>query len=143
MTNPEAGDLERRLRDDAMQIDATVSPQLRQRIDASIHSARQVRSVAAPRDRRRSYWWASSLTGVTAALLIMLWIGRDQNSPGIDPGIETATTTEPRGNDVFRPFPLEARTADLTEPLEEELEHLQSDLERVRDGVKRDLRNAL
>ena len=143
MAKPENDDLEQRLRKDALRIDAEVSPQLQQRISASIHSARQVRSVAAPRDRGTSYWLASSLTGVAAALLIILWLGRDESSPVVDSGTEMATTESPEVNDVFRPFPLEARTAVLTEPLDEELLHLQSDLEKARDTVKRDLRNAL
>jgi hypothetical protein len=143
MANPETGDLERRLRDNAMKIDASVSPQLRQRITASIHSAKQVRSVATPRDRTRSYWWASSLTGVTAALLIILLVGRDRDASDMQPENVTVTTTAPVATEVFRPFPLDARTADLTEPLEEELEHLQSDLEKARESVKRDLRKAL
>lgn len=143
MTNPETGDLKQRLREDASQIDATVSPQLRQRIAASIHSAKQVRSVAAPGHRSRSYWWASSLTGITAALLIILLVGKDRDAPNARPEIGTVTTVTPEVTDVFRPFPLDARTAVLTEPLEEELQHLQSDLEKARDNVKRDLRNAL
>lgn len=143
MANPETGDLEQRLREDALRIDATVSPQLQQRISASVHSARQARSVAAPRDHSPTYWLASSLTGVAAALVIILWVGRDQDSPELDSANEMATTESPEIIDVFRPFPLEARTAVLTEPLEDELQHLQSDLEKARDRVKRDLRNAL
>jgi hypothetical protein len=53
------------------------------------------------------------------------------------------TTTTPQVMEIYRPFPLNARTADLTEPLEEELQHLQSDLEKARVSVVRDLRSAL
>jgi hypothetical protein len=67
MTYPEQRELEQRLREDAGNIDADVTPQLQQRIAASIHSTKQLRSVSSPQLRKSSYRWASSLTGVTAA----------------------------------------------------------------------------
>jgi hypothetical protein len=144
MTYPEQRDLEQRLREDAGTIDAEVSPQLQQRIAASIHSTKQLRSVSSPQRHKSSYWWASSLTGVTAALLIILLINQDREAGRQpDESSDMVTTTTPEVMEMYRPFPLSARTADLTEPLEEELQHLQSDLEKARESVVRDLRSAL
>lgn len=143
MTYREPRDFERLLREDAAQIDADLSPELQQRIAASIHSTKQLRSVSSPQRPGRPYWWASSLTGVTAALLIIMLINKDRDAEQSDLANRTATTTTPDLTDMYRPFPLNARTADLTEPLEEELQHLQSDLEKARETVVRDLRSAL
>jgi hypothetical protein len=143
MTYPEQRDLEQRLREEAGKIDAEVSPRLQQRIAASIHATKQLRSVSSPQRRKSSYWWASSLTGVTAALLIILLINQDREAGQPDVSSAMVTTTTPEVIEIYRPFPLKARTADLTEPLEEELQHLQSDLEKARQSVVRDLRSAL
>jgi hypothetical protein len=149
MARYDDGDLDQRLRADALDIHADASPELRARIDASIRSVAQIRSVPAARDSDRpgrSSWWASGLTGLTAALLIILLVNTDrEDGNSLDPGTEEsiATTVTPEAGERLGTLPLKVRTADLTGPLEEELIHLQEDLEKVRESVERDLRSTL
>ncbi len=149
MARYEDGDLERRLRADALAIHVNASPELRARIDASIRSVAQIRSVPAVRDsgkRGGSNWWASGLTGLAAALLIILLINtnRDRSqSPVPDADESVATTVTPEVSERLGSLPLKVRTADLTSPLEEELVRLQADLEKARQSVERDLRSTL
>jgi hypothetical protein len=143
------GDLEQRLREDALDIRVDASPELRARIDASIHSAAQIRTVPAARDsdkRGGPSWWASGLTGLAAALLIILLINNnreDRNSVVPETEQRVATTVTPEVSERLGTLPLKVRTADLTGPLEEELVHLQADLEKARQSVERDLRSTL
>ncbi|MCI0518522.1 MAG: hypothetical protein L0Y45_11905 [Woeseiaceae bacterium] len=145
MTRHEDSDLEQRLRADAQQIVADVSPELRARIDASIRSVAPIRSVPASRDADRSGgpgWWASGLTGLAAALLIILLVNTNRSSgPTPDSVTEdnVATTVTPEVSESLVTLPLKVRTADLTGPLEEELLRLQADIEKARQTVERDL----
>jgi len=137
-------EFEKRLKRDADAIEAEVSPELRARIDASLHGiepVRQVRREAAP----ARLWWASSLTGLTAAILVIVLI--NWNPPGADvtpvdttadsrTGAELPTVPDFPAND--QPM-LDIRTADFASPLEVELEKLQSDIEKARESVKKDL----
>jgi hypothetical protein len=149
MARYEDGDVEQRLRADALEVRVDASPELRARIDASIRSAAQIRSVPDARDSvkgNRSSWWASGLTGLAAALLIILLI--DNNREGNDSVVphteeRIATTVTPEVSERLGTLPLKVRTADLTGPLEEELVHLQADLEKARQSVERDLRSTL
>lgn len=146
MARREDTDLEQRLRADARQVNAEVSPELRSRIGASIRAAGQVRSRPAEREAGLPNWWVSGLTGLAAATLIIFLINtnRDGNGPpGRDTGEAVATTVTPEVGERLGSFPLRVRTADLTSPLEEELIHLQEDLEKVRESVERDLRSTL
>lgn len=147
MARYDDADVERRLRADARNIDAEVSPELRSRIRASIHAAARLRSVAVPQKSGSglsgSYWWASGLTGLAAALLIFLMINRNQDYSEVPSGDEVATTVTPETVERLGSIPLKARTADLTGPLEEELLRLQSDLEKARSKVEQDIRSTL
>jgi hypothetical protein len=149
MTGYEGGDLERRLRADALDVQVDASPELRARIDASIRSVAQIRSVPAAHDsvgKSGSSWWASGLTGLAAALLIILLIdnNHDGNDSRVPPTEERiATTVTPEVSERFGTLPLNVRTADLTSPLEEELVRLQADLEKARQSVERELRSTL
>lgn len=137
------GDIERRLCADAEQIRADVPPELRARIQASLHAARQVRSVPVARRKHTGYWWASGLTGIATALLVMLLINWNRNAVIAVPEEQVATTVTPEIVETLGYLPLKARTADFTGPLEEELQNLQSDLEKARLSVERDLRSTL
>ena len=149
MARYEDGDIEQRLRADALDIHADASPELRARIDASIRAVARIRSVPAARDSDKpgqSSWWASGLTGLAAALLIILLINTNrEGGNSLEPETEDriATTVTPETGERFGTLPLKVRTADLTGPLEEELIHLQEDLEKVRESVERDLRSTL
>jgi len=80
-----------------------------------------------------SFWWASSLTGVAAAVLII--VVANMRAP--EPVPQTASST---------PIPLampsiewHAKSAVLTSPLEQEIDNLQSDLKKVEEVVKQDI----
>jgi hypothetical protein len=143
MANSAESEIEGRLRSDASRIDADVSSQLHERIAASVHSAKQVRSIALPERRSDSHWWASGLTGIAAALLIIAFINWNRDTTNGVAESTIATTITPEISERFGSFPLKAQTADLTGPLEEELLKLQSDLEKAREAVERDLRSTL
>lgn len=130
--------LEQRLRDDAEHIRAEVSPEMQARIEAALRAAEPVRPVPTTRQPVATLWWASSLTGLAAAVLLIVLL--NWNAPETERVEPLADTTVP-GLVAEMPyrFPLHAETAELTEPLEAELEHLQQDLEKARRNVERDL----
>lgn len=136
-------EFEKRLKRDADAIRAEVSPELRARIDASLHGIEPLR------ESKRSaspvkLWWASSLTGLAAAVIIIGLVNWNRPGTEVVPGetladatAETALPTEPPlliGTQM-----LDIRTADFTNPLEQEMLNLRSDIERARDRVKQDL----
>ena len=137
-------ELERQLKQDAGEIEATVSPQLRERIEASLHAAHDSKPVKAVERPSSSLWWMSSLTGLVAALLVIAFFNLNRDDAGQAPGSDNFAETTP--TQVERPFaetfPLETRPAVLTSPLEKELNDLQSDLEKVRENVEEDMRLA-
>ena len=72
-------ELKARLKQDAQEIEASTSLGLQARIDASLHAARETESVtghsSAVRSPARSpSWLVSGLTGLTAAVLVILLI---------------------------------------------------------------------
>ena len=152
-------DLEKRLKDDAAAIRADVSPELAARISASIHAAAREPGKPPRRSVGSSLWWASSLTGVAVALVVLALLGRDDLAT-VDPAVESGqeatiaenaengsalppTATVPDSTTVPRSeFPLNAEAAVFAEPLAEELENLKSDLEKARDDVEEDLRQS-
>ena len=135
-------EFERRLKRDAGNIEAKVSPRLQARIDASLHAAKDSRPIAPAPRRTTSLWWMSSLTGLTAAILIIAFMNLTRD----DTGQETTTipgTVPSAGNSerlFAETFPLDARPAVLTSPLETELENLKSDLEKARESVEEDIK---
>ncbi len=131
--------LERRLKEDAGLIKADLAPELQERIRASLESTKPVKQ--APRTTKTpgtSLWWASSLTGLAAAALLIVVI----NWNGGVESVEEVADAAPPGItwSIQSGFPLNAETAEWTAPLEEELKNLQSDLEKARESVERDLR---
>ena len=131
--------LEKQLKDDAVLIKADLSPELQERIRASLESTRP--ADQAPRKTQMpgvSLWWASSLTGLVAAVLVIVLVNWNST---IDPIEDQPVSTTP--GTVFSiqgGFPLNVETAEWAIPLEEELKNLQSDLEKARENVERDLR---
>lgn len=130
--------LAEKLRDDAARIDADVSAELDGRIRASLRSIAREQPRAGRRPRAISLWWASSLTGLAAAIAVIAVINLAGNGAG--PALGTAPPTP--GVDAPR-LPLKIETAVLTGPLDEELEALQSDLEKARNAVREDIPLAL
>ena len=120
-----------------------VSPQLRARIDASVQALPMMPPEMKADTPGQSLWWSSSLTGLAAAMLVIV-----PSSAGTGSRRTLCRpryfATEPSLDDAREApmFPLTASTAELTEPLEDELRNLQSDLEKARDSVARDLRSS-
>ena len=135
---------EQQLKRDADAIEVEVSAELRARIDASLHGiepVRQVKKSSPP----LNLWWASSLTGLAAAILIIVLINVNQPGPGVTP-VETVADSRPEAElptvpelPADEPPMLDIRTADFASPLERELQNLQSDIEKARESVKKDL----
>jgi hypothetical protein len=126
--------LARRLREDAQRIDATISPELDDRIRASLQgvrpeTARPPASVAAT----RWFWLASSLTGVTAALAVVVIVNLQEPEP-VPAVADTTLAPLELPNIRWR-----AEAAVLTSPLEQEIEDLQSDLKKAEEVVKEDI----
>lgn len=131
-------EIEKRLREDAERIEAPVTPELQARVRASLE---KVPLEKRPRRRAREVpplglWMAASLTGAAAALVAFLLLPRTGAPP---PAPAAVARSMPLPASIAREFPLVVKTADLTAPLEQELEHLQSDIEKARERVQQDL----
>jgi len=134
-------EFERRLKRDADAIQAEVSPELRARIDASLRGTAQLRPASRKTEPApANMWWASSLTGLAAAVMIIVLINWDRTESVPVPAETIANVTVPADpNPLMTPPMLDIRTADFTSPLEDELVRLQSDIEKARESVKKDL----
>lgn len=132
---------EKRLKRDAHAVQAEVSPELRSRIDASLRAVEPVRTVPPERSASAMLWWASSLTGLAAVVVLVVIANFNKPDPGAVPDNTVAGQTEPP---VPVEFPLitpnlNIRSAEFTSPLEEELLKLQADIEKVRKNVREDV----
>lgn len=134
--------LERELKRDAERIRAEVTPELRTRIDASLHAERIERRDTRPGRPGGYFWWFSGLTGVAATLIVVVLIdrGRDATQPATGEAPAIMVVVPDSGSLDIQLQPLDVRNADFTEPLEDELAKLKSDLEKARDEVERDIR---
>lgn len=132
-------ELERQLRADAKRIQAETSVTLRKRIDAAVAAA----GAQQPRKTRPPIrWWSVALIGGAAAMLVVVLLDRPSIDTLTNPPPPTARTVPESPPVQQTDFDLRAQPAVLTEPLEEELEHLKSDLEKAREGVAEDLRGS-
>ena len=128
--------LAKQLREDAASIDAEVSAELDHRIRASLQNVTPETAKPRPRAVRSPlFWWASSLTGIAAALGVIAIINLDR--PGPSPQVQVQETV---AHIVVPAFDLEVEAAMLTSPLAEELARLQADLERAEEAVREDVR---
>ena len=126
--------LAKRLRDDAERIDATISEELDSRIQASLQGVQPERaSTPAPVSRQRWFWWASSLTGVAAALVLIAIVNLRAPEPA------PAVAEAPVKPLVLPAIEWRTQPAVLTSPLEQEIEDLQSDLKKAEEAVKEDI----
>ena len=132
--------LAKRLREDAATIDADVSAQLDNRIQASLAAIEPEAARRQRHARRRpvSFWLASSLTGVAAthAVIAILNIV-DTNEPAAVPRTVADNTPRPIEIPVID---LDVEAAMLTGPLAQELEDLQADLRKAEEVVRGDVR---
>ena len=126
--------LAEQLRKDASSIEVEVSPELDARIRASLAGVRQETDrPPSERIKTASYWWASSLTGVAATVAVISVINLNKVDP--EPAI-----TEPAPQPFSMPqFTWKPKAAILTQSLEQELDAIQSDLEKAEQLIKDDL----
>ncbi len=126
--------LAKRLRDDADRIEVGISDELERRIEASLRSVTPEPAARprVPRGRPPLFWWASTITGVAAALAVVALVNFQvaDDKPAATPAY--VATLPP-------PIDLNAEAAMLTTPLREELENLQSDLKKAEEKVKREI----
>jgi len=127
-------ELAKRLREDAVQIDATVSPELERRIDASLHAAEPVRPAVGRRSRSWTFWLASSLTGAAVAIAVIALLNMRPPQQVQPPAI--VNTVPPAEAFDVPAVDLKAETAVLTAPLVEELDALESDMKKLEQKVR-------
>ena len=133
-------EFEDRLKRDADAIQADPGPELRARIDASLRATEQIRPVPESRDRGMNLWWASSITGLATAIIVIVLINWNSPLTEVVPVQPVASDTVPDYIDELQGlYPPQIKTADFTNPLEDELVRLQADFERARENVKEDI----
>ncbi len=129
--------LAEQLKDDAVRIDVQISDELDRRITASLQGITP-EAPEAPQVQPRPavFWWASSLTGVAAALVFIAITNSDsqtEESPAVLP------QTSPVSVVTIPTIDWKAESAMLTRPLQKELEDLQADLQKAEEKVKREI----
>jgi hypothetical protein len=130
----------KRLKEDAAAIDATVSDDFERRLAASLAATRVVDPVPVRRSAPATLWWASSLTGLAAAVAVIVVLNWGASGPAVEADTPFARSTVPELVEPLAVPPgLDVRTADFTSPLEVELEKLRSDIEKARETVREDL----
>jgi hypothetical protein len=130
--------LTQKLKADAAVIDVQVSDELDRRIAASLQGVTPEKpELPAEPVRPALFWWASSLTGVAAALVVIA-VFNAQSQPGEDLAVPLARTS-PVPEVITPIIDWKTESAMLTRPLQRELEDLQSDLKKAEEKVKRDI----
>ena len=133
-------EFENRLKRDAEDIRAGISPELQSRIDASLRATEQIRPVPESRASGMNLWWTSSLTGLAAAIIVIVLINWNRPVTELVPEQTVAERTVPEWVEPFQGlYRPQIKTAEFTNPLEEELVRLQADIERARENVKEDI----
>ena len=132
--------LSKRLKDDAALIDVQVSDELDRRIAASFQAvtpeATDTPDTTQVRSRPAVFWWASSLTGVAAALAFITVINSHSQ---LDEAPVASPATSPVSVATIPTIDWKAESAMLTRPLERELEDLQADLKKAEEKVKKEI----
>lgn len=127
------------LKRDAESIDVEISDELDRRINASLRSVSPEGRPQAPRQRPAVFWWASSLTGAAAALVLISVLnarsGREE-LPSVDHGTSPVAMAETSATPIIE---WNAESAMLTSPLRQELNDLQSDIEKARKKAREDI----
>lgn len=128
--------LAEKLREDAASIDAEISAEFDNRIRASLTSVQQQAAKPVRREARApSFWWASSLTGLAAAIAVIAVINMNRATPQTE--VVTAQTVP---HIVVPHIDFEVEAATLADPLAQELENLRDDLRKVEETVRNDVR---
>jgi hypothetical protein len=129
--------LAEKLKADAAVIEVHISDDLDRRITASLQGVEPERpSQAAPRPRPALFWWASSLSGVAAALAVIAIINSQSQTD--EAPVPTAATSPV--NEILTPvIDWKTESAMLTQPLQRELEDLRADIKKAEEKVKQDI----
>lgn len=128
-------DLGKKLKTDAERIEVAISPQLDDRIRASLGSASQDPVTPIVKHQSATFWWASSLTGVAATVAFVAFV----NLGGPEP--DMAVTEPPPAAMPATRFEWNLQPAVLTQSLEQELADIQSDLKKAEQVVRDDLQH--
>jgi hypothetical protein len=133
-------EFEDRLKRDAEEIKPGDTTALRARVDASLRATQRIRPVPAARDSGINIWWASSITGLAAAIAVIAVINWNAPPVPVEAPEPLAGDTVPDYVDEFQGlYPPRLKTADFTDPLEAELAKLQADIDKARQNVKEDI----
>jgi hypothetical protein len=128
-----------RLRDDAARIQPSISPELDYRLRASLSGVTQDKPPEEDVRRPAIFWWASSLTGLAAALAVVAILNLGE-TPEVSAPV--ATINPPADRSLPR-LPLRAEVAMITSPLQKELDNLAADLRKARDEVATNVESVL
>jgi len=129
--------LAEQLRDDAARIDARISDEFDRRVAASLEAVNhEVPNAHRIRQRPAAFWWASSLTGVAAALVLISLIN---SRPQVEDMPVVSPITSPVSVATIPSIDWKAESAMLTRPLQRELEDLQADLKKAEEKVKNEI----
>ena len=133
--------LAQRLKKDAQALDAPISAELENRIEATLRASEPHRPDRAVASRRPAlFWWASSLTGVAAAAIVLVIVNVLQPDRHPVPPSVASTALHDATTGAGRPVvPLNVESAVLTAPLQQELVDLQADLKKAQQQVRRDI----
>ena len=125
--------LARQLHDDAQRIDVSISDELDRRIEASLRAVTPdfEDSHPAPVVRAPFFAWASTITGVAAAVALIAIVNWRAPAEPVPPPVNIIA--------AIPAIELKAETAVLTGPLQQELDRLQSDLKKAEEKVKQDI----
>lgn len=126
--------LAQQLKRDAETIEVEVTDELDRRIAASLRGVRPEREP--PSRRPAAFWWASSLTGVAAALILIAVLNNRSEHEALP---QSPPDTSPVATLVSPMIELNAQSAMLTSPLRKELDDLQSDIDKARRKVREDI----
>ena len=129
--------LAKQLKDDAAQIDVRISDEFDRRMAASLEGVTpEAPHVPVLRQRPATFWWASSLTGVAAALVLIAVINSHSQ---IEDAEIVPPTMSPVSVATIPAIDWKAESAMLTRPLQRELEDLQADLKKAEEKVKKEI----
>jgi hypothetical protein len=130
--------LAKQLKADAAALDVQVSDELDRRINASLQGVSPEKpATSAVQQRPPLFWWASSLTGIAAALAVIAIIN-SYSQAGVEPVPQIAETS-PVIEAVTPIIHWNTESAMLTRPLQRELEDLQSDIKKAEEKLKREI----
>ncbi len=123
-----------RLREDAANIEVRVSDELDRRITASLERVAAESRDAAPRMQGRPtfFWWASSLTGLAAAIAVIAILNIEEPPAPLSATPDNFVADLPV-------IDLRTETAMLAGPLQKELDALESDLRKAEERIRSDI----